>query len=280
MGGLLGGLLAGLVIALAFLKYENHPKIRWTIRLVLLGIGAALLPQNSSNLGGLIAILMIYPLAFGLIGVVIDLIKNSINKKTAAPTNSPQVATEWSDSVSRKSEQPINKIPSPKKQGYELEIKKTSTPANEIFTSEKAVPEPLAEDWEKALIEFENGNQVKGLWAKIYADNNGDESISKAQYIKTRAVELAITRRKKISEDRGNMYAQASNELCIRNGALVQVQSSNNFPIYKLANSKFAIYANWKYKIYSDLDSLNKALQMQSTSEVSSLEGFIEEIEA
>ena len=80
MGGLLGGLLAGLVIALAFLKYENHPKIRWTIRLVLLGIGAALLPQNSSNLGGLIAILIIYPLAFGLIGVVIDLVKNSINK--------------------------------------------------------------------------------------------------------------------------------------------------------------------------------------------------------
>ena len=35
---------------------------------------------------------------------------------------------------------------------------------------------------------------------------------------------------------------------------------------------------NWKYKIYSDLDSLNKALQMQRTSELFSPEGFIEDI--
>jgi hypothetical protein len=32
-----------------------------------------------------------------------------------------------------------------------LEIKKTSTPASTTFTSEKDVPEPLAEDWEKAF---------------------------------------------------------------------------------------------------------------------------------
>ena len=76
------------------------------------------------------------------------------------------------------------------------------------------------------------------------------------------------------------MYAQASNVMCIRNGGLVQIQSSSNFPIYKLANGNFAIYANWKYKIYSDLDSLNKALEMHSACELFSREGFIEDIAA
>ena len=167
---------------------------------------------------------------------------------------------------------------SSKKQDFELEREKSFSSANQIVFSEKTVAEPLAEDWEKALIEFEDDNRVKGLWAKIYAENNGDENISKAQYIKIRAAELAITRRAKIAENRENMYAQAPNDMCIRNGALVQIQSSSNFPIYKLANGKFAIYVNWKYKIYSDLDSLNKALQMQSTSELFSSEGFIEDI--
>ena len=249
--GALFGALGGLMVAIAIInKFNNFPKFRWTIKLFLFGIGAGLLAKNQSMLGVMIANVLIFSLMFGVIGLITDLVKNATNKKTAGTTSSPVVEKNRNDSASKNSEQLINKIQSSQKQGYELEGKKTSTPANEIFTSEKVVPEPLAEDWEKALIEFEDGNQVKGLWAKIYADNNGDENISKAQYIKTRAAELAITRRKKIAEDRENMYAQASNDMCIRNGALVQIQSGSNFPIYKLANGKFAIYANWKYKIY------------------------------
>ena len=76
----MGGLLGGLVIGLAFLKYENHPKIRWTIRLVLVGIGSALISNDSSTLGGLIGNLIGFPILFGLIGVVIDLVKNSTKK--------------------------------------------------------------------------------------------------------------------------------------------------------------------------------------------------------
>ena len=279
--GALFGALGGLMVAIAIInKFNNFPKFRWTIKLFLFGIGAGLLAKNQSMLGVMIANVVIFSLVVGVVGVIVDLIKNLKNNKSDATPSSPQEATIWSESASKNTKQPINKIPSSKRQSDELEIKKSTTPANEIFTSEKAAAEPLAEDWEKALIEFEDGNLVKGLWAKIYADNNGDENISKAQYIKIRASELAITRRKKIAEDRENMYAQASNEMCIRNGALVQIQSRSNFPIYKLANGKFAIYANWKYKIYSDLDSINKAVEMQSTSELFSLEGFIEDIAA
>jgi uncharacterized RDD family membrane protein YckC len=213
-------------------------------------------------------------------GTIVIVANKEGDKNEVATTSNSEVGTPSSESASKNTAQPINKVLTSAQQGYELEGKKSSTPVNQISSSQKTAPEPLAEDWEKALIEFEDGNQVKGLWAKIYADNNGDENISKAQYIKTRAAELAVTRRKKIAEDRANMYAQASNEMCIRNGALVQVQSSSNFPIYKLANGNFAIYANWKYKIYSDLDSLNKALEMHRASELFSREGFIEDIAA
>ena len=204
--------------------------------------------------------------------------RDSINQNTVATTNSSQLVTNWNDSVSRTTEQPINNALSAKNQGYKLEEKKTSSSAIELVTSEKTVPEPLAEDWEKALIEFDDGNLIKGLWARIFAENNGDENTSKAQYIKIRATELASKRRAKIAENRANMYTQATNAMCIRNSALVQVQTNSNFPIYKLANGNFAIYANWKYKIYSDLDSLNNALEMHRTCELFAREGFIEDI--
>lgn len=146
------------------------------------------------------------------------------------------------------------------------------------ITMQDKITEPLAEDWESALVEFDNDERVKGLWAKIFAENNGDENKSKAQYIKVRALEIATLRRKKIDEGRANIYAQASNEMCIRNGALTQIQANSTFPIYKLANGNFAIYANWKYKIYSDRDSINNALAMHQRCELFSKDGFLEDV--
>jgi uncharacterized RDD family membrane protein YckC len=211
--------------------------------------------------------------------VVIDSNKERSTDK-AAITSSPELGTPSRAPTTNNTAQPITKASTSTQQGYELSEKKSSPAVTQNSHLEKTTNEPLAEDWENALIEFERGNQVKGLWAKIYADNNGDENISKAQYIKIRAAELAGTRRKKIAEDRENMYAQAPNDMCIRNGALAQIQLSSSFPIYKLANGNYAIYANWKYKIYSDLDSLNKALEMHGTCELFSKEGFIEDIAA
>lgn len=138
--------------------------------------------------------------------------------------------------------------------------------------------EPLAEDWESALVEFDQDERVKGLWAKIFAENNGDENKSKAQYIKIRALEIAALRRKRIDEGRANIYAQASNEMCIRNGALTQIEANGTLPIYKLANGNFAIYASWKYKIYSDRESINNALAMHQRCELFSKDGFLEDV--
>jgi hypothetical protein len=43
----------------------------------------------------------------------------------------------------------------------------------------------------KALLELDNGTRDNGLWAKCFAEAQGNESAAKAAYIKQRATELA-----------------------------------------------------------------------------------------
>ena len=75
--GAIGGALGGLLVALAILnKFNDFPKMRWTIKSVLLGIGAGLLAKNQAMLGVMLANVVIFALVFGVIGIVIDLIKN------------------------------------------------------------------------------------------------------------------------------------------------------------------------------------------------------------
>ena len=50
--------------------------------------------------------------------------------------------------------------------------------------------EPNLGDWEQALVEFSGEGRMLGLWAKLYADNNGNESATKVQYLKIRAFEI------------------------------------------------------------------------------------------
>lgn len=42
-------------------------------------------------------------------------------------------------------------------------------------------------EWEAALIEFEGDGRKKGLWAKCFANADGDESRAKAMYLRERA---------------------------------------------------------------------------------------------
>lgn len=47
------------------------------------------------------------------------------------------------------------------------------------------------EFWEKALGEYQSDARHKGLWAKLFSESNGNESVTKAQYIKLRALEIS-----------------------------------------------------------------------------------------
>ena len=48
------------------------------------------------------------------------------------------------------------------------------------------------DSWEAAAHEYESENRDKGLWAELYAKNQGDENRTKAAYIRRRADALKI----------------------------------------------------------------------------------------
>lgn len=52
---------------------------------------------------------------------------------------------------------------------------------------------PSNQDWARALDEYEGGSIDKGLWAELYAQNEGDENRTKAAYIRRRADGLATS---------------------------------------------------------------------------------------
>jgi hypothetical protein len=49
---------------------------------------------------------------------------------------------------------------------------------------------PSEESWATALEEFENNARRPGLWARVFAEANGEESVAKAAYLSRRAAEL------------------------------------------------------------------------------------------
>ncbi len=53
---------------------------------------------------------------------------------------------------------------------------------------------PSSDDWASALDEYESDKRDKGLWAKLYAENNGDEAKTKAGYLSIRAARLSDAR--------------------------------------------------------------------------------------
>jgi hypothetical protein len=61
---------------------------------------------------------------------------------------------------------------------------------------ERTLEERVSEvHWKRALEELEENNRRAGLWAKSFAEANGDEAIAKAKYLQARASELARAER-------------------------------------------------------------------------------------
>ena len=52
------------------------------------------------------------------------------------------------------------------------------------------VVEPSEECWSAALSEFESGDRRPGLWAMVFSDAQGVESVAKANYLRHRAADL------------------------------------------------------------------------------------------
>ena len=259
----MGGLLGGLVIGLAFLKYENHPKIRWTIRLVLVGIGSALISNDSSTLGGLIGNLIGFPILFGLIGVVIDLVKNSTKKEQVATTTIEQPSVKMNHSnVEKKSE-------SQSTASLETDFRNTEVQAK--------TDDDL---WADALIEFESANRKKGLYAKLYSLHTGDEAKIKSAYMQERHLELKEEQlRNKAKEEAlaREKDEYAKKVLSLNKNEKLALELLKNTSIKKVGNTEFYMYDDGrvaikvneaKFALYASFQSAENAISY------SNLNGF------
>lgn len=63
-------------------------------------------------------------------------------------------------------------------------------PLQDLAPSEMVGVEPMEEFWAQALHECESSAMKAGLWAKAFADANGDDRVAKATYMRLRAMQL------------------------------------------------------------------------------------------
>lgn len=94
---------------------------------------------------------------------------------------------------------------------FENTIRRVELVQNGVTLSEQyasvSSSSPSSDDWASALDEYESDKRDKGLWAKLYAENNGDEAKTKAGYLSIRAARLSDTR---LAESRLSVQSQES----------------------------------------------------------------------
>ena len=118
--------------------------------------------------------------------------------------------------------------------------------------------------WERAIEEYDSSARKKGIYAKLYAQRNGDESTIKADYIKERYEQLK-------AEEAEKNYAKIKSEMeynknlsaeeSIKTGRYTQ-KRVKGIECLLFANGEAAIKINEsKYRLYEDDTSLEKSLQ-------------------
>ena len=171
MGGFVFGAAGGLMIALAFAKFENYQQIRWTIKLVCFGIGLGILSRTSTSLGAMVANILIFAVVFVGIGCLIDFVKC---RDKGNKTSSYEHPTEPKTSTTDRSE-------------YIAHNKVSPPPNFENIKSNSKNDDSL---WADALEEFESKSRMKGLYAKLYTQHDGNEQRIKSAYLKERFEQL------------------------------------------------------------------------------------------
>ena len=70
----------------------------------------------------------------------------------------------------------------------DTEVNPKSEPKNSVPSKKMSIFDEL---YLKALDEYESGSKDRALYARLYAENDGDEALVKAKYIKHRAEQMS-----------------------------------------------------------------------------------------
>jgi hypothetical protein len=66
--------------------------------------------------------------------------------------------------------------------------------------------------WSQAFEEYEGSNRNKGLWVKLFAQLDGNETKVKVEYLKTRAQQLILGEKRRLFEIELNAFEAKKNE--------------------------------------------------------------------
>ena len=268
--GIVFGALGGLMVTLAFAKFENHHKFRWTIKAICLGIGAGLLSKvTGSNLGTALANIVIFALVFGAVGLLIDIIKNqstSEDKKFITKT------------ISTNTETHNYSFPT-KTEFQKRDLKNMPLATTTTNLSKNDSPEEMELVWEIVADEFESTSKKKGLYARCFSETNGDELKAKALYYKIRFEELIQERKllvaqvagtevkdsielQTVGEGRNGRQALKDDD-CFINGYYEKFMM-NGYECFDLDNGKAMVITPKRKIVYKNLDALKKAMEWHS----------------
>lgn len=256
--GLIFGALGGLMIALAFAKFENHQQFRWTIKLVCFGVGIGLFAENQGMLGVMIANVLIFGLVFGVVGVIVDLVKNRSGENEKPPSiDKTKQGKDNSSSVS---------TPEIKLSNSESSTHQNNS-ARKVETDENI--------WAFALEEFESKSRIKGLYAKLYTQNDGNEQRIKSQYIKERFEQLKKEQKEiQAAEDarakeKFELFQKQQLEKKIKESALERtingktnlVKTIRGIDCYVYEDGRVAIKVEeHRYRLYVDLETAEESI--------------------
>jgi hypothetical protein len=130
----------------------------------------------------------------------------------------------------------------------------------------------VAEDgfWEIVIDEFEGLNRKKGLWAKCYAEANGNESIAKAEYLKTRFEELKNELPPNNSSEK--IVNKNSPSKRIASGSYERIESSIKEDI---SYSEFSLTTLLERKMYATKKYKNRTLLFFHNGNVGCISGSL-----
>ena len=135
--------------------------------------------------------------------------------------------------------------------------------------------------WEEIYKEFESGERNLGLWARLFAQHEGNETKAKAEYLKIRfdskleELERAASNLKDAAKVFARKdYVEKTEETCIKDNVF-DLYTSLGYEIYVFPNGN-AAYKRFKiYKVYDSKDAAINAIKIYLRTEVVGRTGFI-----
>jgi len=135
--------------------------------------------------------------------------------------------------------------------------------------------------WAEIYKEFESAERNLGLWARLFAQHEGNETKAKAEYLKIRFDSKLeeLERAASTSQDAAKTferkdYVNKTEETCIKDNVF-DLYTSSGYEIYVFPNGN-AAYKRFKvYKVYESKDAAINAIKIYLRTEVVGRTGFI-----